>query len=254
MKGAASEKQTCDRQRQTDRLRVRVCAVVCLCVCRRVSGRVTTCSLSRCRLFSKNTFGKEIVDPLDRKPRAKTMLPGFGGSIAITWYRCPLGVLTVQFSPKHCLSLLSLLLWWLSLCMPFSSLPFSLLPFVSLTPVFLEFLSILVLWKWDPLQWSSRLADPIIGIDVSADGEWILATCKTYLLVVPTKLPNDTTGFEVCATCPVLQLLQLLSLFCLVHALPACLLWAYRKPWGKTNPYQGVFSWNLRILNAWVGK
>src|SRR3954462_6014199 len=28
------------------------------------------------------------------------------------------------------------------------------------------------------------LGDPIIGIDVSADGCWILATCRTYLLLV----------------------------------------------------------------------
>jgi len=38
--------------------------------------------------------------------------------------------------------------------------------------------------------------DPVIGIDVTADGKWVLATCKTYLLVVPTEF-KDTTGFEV---------------------------------------------------------
>jgi hypothetical protein len=40
------------------------------------------------------------------------------------------------------------------------------------------------------------LGDPIIGIDVSADGLWILATCKTYLLVIPTAMSNGKTGFE----------------------------------------------------------
>jgi len=39
--------------------------------------------------------------------------------------------------------------------------------------------------------------DPIIGIDVSADGQWVLATCKMYLLVIPTSLPDGRTGFDV---------------------------------------------------------
>ncbi|KAM7188093.1 VID27 cytoplasmic domain containing protein [Rhypophila sp. PSN 637] len=30
------------------------------------------------------------------------------------------------------------------------------------------------------------LGDPIVGMDVSADGRWLLATCKTYLLLVDT--------------------------------------------------------------------
>ncbi|KAL6062309.1 Vacuolar import and degradation protein 27 [Balamuthia mandrillaris] len=68
------------------------------------------------RLFSQKTLNRDIADPLDRKPRAKTELPGFG--------------------------------------------------------------------------------DPIIGIDVTADGHWVLATCPTYLLVVPTVLSGGTTGFE----------------------------------------------------------
>jgi hypothetical protein len=41
--------------------------------------------------------------------------------------------------------------------------------------------------------------DPIIGIDASADGKWILATCKTYLLVAPTTFDNNgerALGFE----------------------------------------------------------
>ena len=37
--------------------------------------------------------------------------------------------------------------------------------------------------------------DPIIGIDVTEDGEWILATCETYLLVIPSVTPNGTSGF-----------------------------------------------------------
>jgi len=40
------------------------------------------------------------------------------------------------------------------------------------------------------------LGNPIVGIDVTEDGSWILATCKTYLMVIPAKLPGGTTGFE----------------------------------------------------------
>lgn len=32
------------------------------------------------------------------------------------------------------------------------------------------------------------LGDPIIGIDVSKNGRWIVATCKAYLLVIDTKI------------------------------------------------------------------
>eukprot|EP01090_Pellita_catalonica_P019658 TRINITY_DN6764_c0_g1_i1.p1 TRINITY_DN6764_c0_g1~~TRINITY_DN6764_c0_g1_i1.p1 ORF type:complete len:512 (-),score=100.16 TRINITY_DN6764_c0_g1_i1:58-1593(-) len=41
--------------------------------------------------------------------------------------------------------------------------------------------------------------DAIIGIDVTADGKWILATCSTYLLVIPTSMPgsDERNGFEV---------------------------------------------------------
>jgi len=39
--------------------------------------------------------------------------------------------------------------------------------------------------------------DPVIGIDVTEDGLWILATCKTYLLVIPTSISGtDSTGFD----------------------------------------------------------
>jgi len=38
--------------------------------------------------------------------------------------------------------------------------------------------------------------DPIIGVDVTANGHWILATCKTYLLIIPTQLSNGKSGFE----------------------------------------------------------
>jgi len=41
------------------------------------------------------------------------------------------------------------------------------------------------------------LGDAIESIDVSSDGDWILATCKEYLLVIPTKTEgNNFTGFE----------------------------------------------------------
>lgn len=44
------------------------------------------------------------------------------------------------------------------------------------------------------------LGEPIIGLDVSADGRWILATCRTYLLLIDTlqkQGPNEgRLGFE----------------------------------------------------------
>lgn len=40
------------------------------------------------------------------------------------------------------------------------------------------------------------LGDPIIGIDVSTDGRWVLATCKTYLLLIDVKIggANKNSG------------------------------------------------------------
>ncbi len=32
------------------------------------------------------------------------------------------------------------------------------------------------------------LGEPIIGLDVSANGRWVLCTCKTYLLLIDTKI------------------------------------------------------------------
>lgn len=44
----------------------------------------------------------------------------------------------------------------------------------------------------------SFLVDPIVGVDVSADSKYILTTCKTYILVIPTVNPEDKTktGFD----------------------------------------------------------
>lgn len=39
------------------------------------------------------------------------------------------------------------------------------------------------------------MGDPIIGLDVSADGRWILATCATYLLLIDASQENGKTGF-----------------------------------------------------------
>ncbi|GAA5937065.1 Vid27p [Sporobolomyces koalae] len=36
------------------------------------------------------------------------------------------------------------------------------------------------------------LGDPILGIDVSADGRYVLATCKTYLLLIDTMIPESS--------------------------------------------------------------
>ena len=44
------------------------------------------------------------------------------------------------------------------------------------------------------------LGDPIIGIDVTSDGRWIVATCKTYLLLIDTLIGQGryegTLGFD----------------------------------------------------------
>ncbi|KAI8803463.1 VID27 cytoplasmic protein-domain-containing protein [Cladochytrium replicatum] len=38
------------------------------------------------------------------------------------------------------------------------------------------------------------LGDPIIGIDTTENGRWIVATCKTYILLVNTEIPSDEGG------------------------------------------------------------
>lgn len=40
------------------------------------------------------------------------------------------------------------------------------------------------------------LGDPIISIEVSRDGNWVLATTRGYLLLVPTMCENGKTGFD----------------------------------------------------------
>lgn len=44
------------------------------------------------------------------------------------------------------------------------------------------------------------LGDPIIGVDVSADGRWLVATCKTYLLLIDTLIGDGrykgSIGFD----------------------------------------------------------
>ncbi|SGY66823.1 BQ5605_C004g02710 [Microbotryum silenes-dioicae] len=46
------------------------------------------------------------------------------------------------------------------------------------------------------------LGDPILGIDVTADGRWVLATCRTYLLLIDTQIPEGagryggSSGFD----------------------------------------------------------
>ena len=45
------------------------------------------------------------------------------------------------------------------------------------------------------------LGDPIIGIDVTEDGKYILGTTKQYIFVIPTEVEIDggvNTGFNVC--------------------------------------------------------
>ena len=40
------------------------------------------------------------------------------------------------------------------------------------------------------------LEDPIISIEVSRDSNWILATTKIYILIIPTLCGNGKTGFD----------------------------------------------------------
>ncbi len=39
-------------------------------------------------------------------------------------------------------------------------------------------------------------SDPVIGIDVTEDGSYILATTASYLLLIPTLLSSGKTGFQ----------------------------------------------------------
>jgi hypothetical protein len=34
------------------------------------------------------------------------------------------------------------------------------------------------------------MGDPILGVDVTKDGRWVVATCRTYLLVIDTLIPE----------------------------------------------------------------
>lgn len=44
------------------------------------------------------------------------------------------------------------------------------------------------------------MGDPILGVDVTANGRWLVATCKTYLLVIDTLIGNGryagSLGFD----------------------------------------------------------
>lgn len=37
--------------------------------------------------------------------------------------------------------------------------------------------------------------DAIIAVDVQEDGKWLLATCKTHLLLMPTEIEGRASGF-----------------------------------------------------------
>ena len=44
------------------------------------------------------------------------------------------------------------------------------------------------------------LGDPILGVDVSSDGRWVIATCRTYLLLIDTLIQDGryqgSLGFD----------------------------------------------------------
>jgi len=37
--------------------------------------------------------------------------------------------------------------------------------------------------------------DPVRQLDVTKDGAWVLGTCDTYLMLIPTALSEDSNGF-----------------------------------------------------------
>jgi hypothetical protein len=39
------------------------------------------------------------------------------------------------------------------------------------------------------------LGEPILSLDASKDSKWLLATCQTYLLLIPTELDDDRNGY-----------------------------------------------------------
>ncbi|KAF2075773.1 hypothetical protein CYY_002906 [Polysphondylium violaceum] len=40
------------------------------------------------------------------------------------------------------------------------------------------------------------IGDPVVGIDVTKDSKWIVATCKQYLMIIPAELKDGSNGFE----------------------------------------------------------
>jgi hypothetical protein len=40
------------------------------------------------------------------------------------------------------------------------------------------------------------LGEPIKSVDISLDEKWILATCQTYILVIPTDISDGNNGFN----------------------------------------------------------
>jgi len=40
------------------------------------------------------------------------------------------------------------------------------------------------------------MGEPINSLDVSNDGKWVLATCQTYLLLIPTECNSGKLGFD----------------------------------------------------------
>ena len=41
------------------------------------------------------------------------------------------------------------------------------------------------------------MGDPIIGVDVTKDGRWLVATCKTYLLVIDTRITDGKNSGQL---------------------------------------------------------
>jgi hypothetical protein len=41
------------------------------------------------------------------------------------------------------------------------------------------------------------MGDPILGVDVTKDGRWLVATCKTYLLVIDALIPEGKSAGQL---------------------------------------------------------
>ncbi|KAJ4455585.1 putative VID27 cytoplasmic protein [Paratrimastix pyriformis] len=119
------------------------------------------------------------------KHRAKTQLPGFGGP------KCSLAVRDLDVPIDQPLAP-HIIIWILVYHSLAGIYIIWILEYHSLwILVYHSLAGLYIIWI---LVYHS-LADPIIGVDVTHDGRWVLATTATYLILASTELPGHKTGF-----------------------------------------------------------